>query len=395
MFCLRCGANNVDGAQFCSSCGTPLVGASPLAGDAPQGGTQAQPWGQPQQQPQQPQQPTQPQQQPQPWGQPQPDSQMHPDSWGQSPVQEPPQEWPSGGVNPVQGGGSPKKPRTGLIVGIVVGVVVLAIAGVVAFLFLSGTLGGKTSDQEAIEQKVADEKDDADDKDGESDDKDADKDDDKDADKDESPVIEATGTIDETVFDLGLYEQDLVTLEASLEDCGLTIQGSTAFHYDDMEDSLYVSFTGTVDEAFPVEGSSDEVEVSVYIEAEDFAFEWDEDDYASDVVTSLAELPEDSAVSMVEFSFESDVEVDDFPAEIAAILDAMSAGGDVASISGTSSELVDEACALMDISEDVTSINIIGGMSYDSLYLNYNSGLYVDVTRFSMGSSVVSISYYC
>lgn len=50
----------------------------------------------------------------------------------------------------------------------------------------------------------------------------------------------------------------------------------------------------------------------LFIEAEDFAFTWDEDGYASDINVILADLPADSMVSSVSIYFELDVEDTDF-----------------------------------------------------------------------------------
>ncbi len=387
MFCLKCGANNVDGAKFCSSCGAELVGSPSQPESVAQGGAQPQPQSQPQPW-------DQPQPQSQPWDQSQPQPQPQP--WYQPPVQEPPQEWPDGGsVNPVQGGDSPKKSRTGLIVGIVVGVIVLAIAGVLAFLFLSGTIGGGSSDQEVVEQDAddKDEKGDADDKDeeGDADDKDekggAD-------DKDKKPGIEVNGDVDGTVFDYDFYQQDLASLESSLLDAGLSLNYAGAFHYDDMEDSLSVSYAGTVDEVFPIEGSDAEVYVSLFIEAEDFAFTWDEDGYASDINVILADLPADSVVSSVSIYFELDVEDTDFPAALEAASEAVGASDDITSVSATSRDLADEAISLMGIDEDSCNMSINGDASYTSLGLGYEDGHSLDLTKFSSGDPEMTIYYY-
>ena len=394
MFCLKCGANNVDGAKFCSSCGAELVGSPSQPEGVDQGGAQpqSQPWDQPQPQPQ-----------PQPWDQSQPQPQSQP--WYQPPVQEPPQEWPRGdGVDPVQGGGSPKKPRTGLIVGIVVGVVVLAIVGVVAFLFLSGTIGGGSSDQEVVEQEADDknEKGDADDKDekGNADDKDEkgnadDKDEKGDADdKDKKPGIEVNGDVDGTVFESDFYQQDLEALESSLLDAGLSSSYANACHYDDMEDTLYVGYTGTVDEVFPIEGSGAEVYVSLVIKAEDFAFTWDEDGYALDINVVLANLPADSVLLSASINFELDVEDADFPAALEAASEAVGASGDITSLSASSRDLADEAISFMGVDEDMCYVSIYGDASYTSLGLNYEDGYSLGLAKYSSGDAEMEIYYY-
>ena len=70
MFCSKCGANNADGAAFCSACGAQMKKAPDTA--APQPQPQPQPQSQPQPQPQPQYQP-----QPQPQSQPQPQPKKH------------------------------------------------------------------------------------------------------------------------------------------------------------------------------------------------------------------------------------------------------------------------------------------------------------------------------
>ena len=71
------------------------------------------------------------------------------------------------------------------------------------------------------------------------------------------------------------------------------------------------------DKAFPVAGSDDEIMLTLYLESDDFAFDWDEDGYAADCVTSLADLPEDTELVSAAFVFEADAEAEDFPAVLA------------------------------------------------------------------------------
>ena len=159
-------------------------------------------------------------------------------------------------------------------------------------------------------------------------------------------------------------------------------------------DSLYLSLSGEVDKAFPVAGSDDEVMLTLYLEADDFAFDWDEDGYAADCVTSLADLPEDTELVSAAFVFEADVEAEDFPAVLAEMAEALSSPGDVDSVTGTSSEIVDEFCALQGVSEDECSTSVYGDATYDSLYVSYDGGAHLDLTRYSSGDTEVSISLY-
>lgn len=424
MFCLKCGAQNADGFKFCMNCGAELPELAPQATPAPQpeppapdapAADQVPPATAPESQPEpvpQPELPAPDASAPQaapaspepPAGfpvpptpfaaAPQPAQPVPPapapqpaQTMPQPVVPEPPQEWPSGApADPFQSAPSPKGPRTGMIVGIVVGVLAIVAIGVCAFLFMSGT--GTPGGQPAQEPPaVQDDGDVADDK-GDKDDGDAA--DDKGG---AATGVEVLGSADGTLFDPEFYARDPASLEAALVERGLSLESSTAFHYEDMEDSLYVSYAGRVDEVFPVEGSDDEVNVSIYLEAEDFAFAW-ENDYASDVVTSLAELPEGSVVCSMDVSFEADAETEDFPALVGAMADALSVSGDVISVSGTSSELVDGACELLGVDEDDCSISISGGMSFDSLAVSYDDGFYLNVTKYGTGDVMANYSFY-
>ena len=349
MFCPECGTRNADGAKFCTECGTRLV-----TDQQPETQTEATP-------------------------EPQPSA--APEKVGPPAPGMPPQEWPDGsGQGPVQDGGKGSKGLgAGAVVGIVVGVVALVAVAAAAFLFL----GGSPSSGEKLSVGLAgpvqgDVAQDAPD----------------DSAPDAEPDAEPAGSVVGTVFDEGLYGQDLASVEASLKERGLSIDGSTAFSYGGTSDSLYLSLSGEVDKAFPVAGSDDEVMLTLYLEADDFAFDWDEDGYAADCVTSLADLPEDTELVSAAFVFEADVEAEDFPAVLAEMAEALSSPGDVDSVTGTSSELVDEFCALQGVSEDECSTSVYGDATYDSLYVYYDGGTHLDLTRYSSGDTEVGISLY-
>lgn len=341
MFCPECGTRNADGAKFCTECGTRLVTDQPNE--------------------------SQPSAAPEKVGPPVPGM--------------PPQEWPDGsGQGPVQDGGRGSKGLgTGAVVGIVVGVVALVAVAAAAFLFL----GGSPSSGEKLSVGLAgpvqgDVAQDAPD----------------DSAPDAEPAAEPAGSVVGTVFDEGIYGQDLASVEASLKEHGLSIDGSTAFSYGGTSDSLYLSLSGEVDKAFPVAGSDDEVMLTLYLESDDFAFDWDEDGYAADCVTSLADLPEDTELVSAAFVFETDAEVEDFPAVLAEMAEALSSTGDLDSVTGTSSELVDEFCALQGVSEDECRTSVYGDATYDSLYVYYDGGAHLDLTRYSSGDTEVGISLY-
>lgn len=340
MFCLKCGAQNADGAKFCTVCGAPLMASQPSGQDSPQAEKTA----------------------------------------SRQPAA-PPQEWPdSSAQGPVQAGGARAKGlSTGAVVAIVIGAVAIVAIVAAAFLLATGTisLGGGTA---APAQGAATQEDVAGTDDGEP------------ILDDGEPVLEASGVAG-TVFERAVYEQDVSGLADALEGFGLSISDSSAYHYDDMDDSLYVNLSGRVD-AFPLSGADDDVQVTLSFEAKDFDFDWNEDDYATDCVSSLKGLPEDSVLSMVAFYFDADIEVDDFPDALATMEAALSIPGDISSISGTSSDLIDEACELLDISEDEGRININGDATYDCLYVDYESGYHLDITRYSSGSTEVSVYYY-
>lgn len=352
MFCPECGTRNADGAKFCIECGTRLVTDQPN--------------------------------EPQPSASPEPQPSAAPEKVGPPVPGMPPQEWPDGsGQGPVQDGGKGSKGLgTGAVVGIVVGVVALVAVAAVAFLFL----GGSPSSGEKLSVGLAgpvqgDAAQDAPDSA-------------PDAEPDAEPAAEPAGSVVGTVFDEGIYGQDLASVEASLKEHGLSIDGSTAFSYGGTSDSLYLSLSGEVDKAFPVAGSDDEVMLTLYLESDDFAFDWDEDGYAADCVTSLADLPEDTELVSAAFVFETDAEVEDFPAVLAEMAEALSSTGDLDSVTGTSSELVDEFCALQGVSEDECRTSVYGDATYDSLYVYYDGGAHLDLTRYSSGDTEVGISLY-
>lgn len=349
MFCPECGTRNADGAKFCTECGTRLVTDQPN--------------------------------EPQPSAAPEPQPSAAPEKVGPPVPGMPPQEWPDGsGQGPVQDGGRGSKGLgTGAVVGIVVGVVALVAVAAAAFLFL----GGSPSSGEKLSVGLAgpvqgDVAQDAPD----------------DSAPDAEPAAEPAGSVVGTVFDEGIYGQDLASVEASLKEHGLSIDGSTAFSYGGTSDSLYLSLSGEVDKAFPVAGSDDEVMLTLYLESDDFAFDWDEDGYAADCVTSLADLPEDTELVSAAFVFETDAEVEDFPAVLAEMAEALSSTGDLDSVTGTSSELVDEFCALQGVSEDECRTSVYGDATYDSLYVYYDGGAHLDLTRYSSGDTEVGISLY-
>lgn len=344
MFCPECGTRNADGAKFCTECGTRLVT------DQPNG--------------------------PQPSAAPEKVGPPVPEKAGPPVPGMPPQEWPDGsGQGPVQDGGKGSKGLgTGAVVGIVVGVVALVAVAAAAFLFLGGSpsSGEKLSVGLAgpVQGDIAQDT------------------------PDSAPDAEPAGSVVGTVFDEELYGQDLASVEASLKEHGLSIDGSTAFSYGGTSDSLYLSLSGEVDKAFPVAGSDDEVMLTLYLESDDFAFDWDEDGYAADCVTSLADLPEDTELVSAAFVFETDAEVEDFPAVLAEMAEALSSTGDLDSVTGTSSELVDEFCALQGVSEDECRTSVYGDATYDSLYVYYDGGAHLDLTRYSSGDTEVGISLY-
>lgn len=350
MFCPECGTRNADGAKFCTECGTRLVTVRPP--------------------------------EPQPSATPEPQPSAAPEKVGPPAPGMPPLEWPDGSVQgPVQDGGKGSKGLgTGAVVGIVVGAVALVAVAAAAFLFLGGspTSGEKLSVGLAgpVQSDAAqDAPDDS-------------------APDDVAPDAGPAGSVVGTVFDEGLYGQDLASVEASLKEHGLSIDGSTAFSYGGTSDSLYLTLSGEVDKAFPVAGSDDEVMLTLYLESDDFAFDWDEDGYAADCVTSLAELPEDAELVSAAFIFEADVEVEDFPAVLVEMAEALSISGGVDSVTGTSSELVDEFCDLQNVSEDECHTSVHGDATYDSLYVFYDGGAHLDLTRYSSGDTEVNISLY-
>lgn len=372
MFCMKCGAQNEDGAKFCTTCGASLEGITWSAPqDAPASAPAPETTPTPDPTPEPVEAPT-----PEPAAEEAPQA---PESWGDPASEMPPQEWPGASEpSPIQESGQAKKGLgTGAIVGIIVGGVVVVALIVVAALFMTGTLslGGTTPDEPAKEEPVGDDGDVS--IGGEI----------GNLTGDPAEVVDVSGT----VFDRASYDGTPTEICDALEAAGLSLDGTSAYHYEGSSDSLYLDYTGTVDGALPVEGADDEVRVALSFGAEEFDFPWDEDDSAYDFDVNLAELPADTELYAVDIDFEADLEPEEFVSTIVALRDSLGLSGDVSMLSATSSELADQAADALGISDDA-SISIHGDASYDCVTVYFEDGM-LDITRWSMGDTSVAIGY--
>ena len=346
MFCMKCGAQNEDGAKFCTVCGAPLGGAQTAA------------------------------------PQPEPPVEAPAPAPEEPAFETPPQNWPDySEQGPVQEGGAPKKGLgTGAIVAIVVGAIVVVALVVVAALFMTGTLslgGGAAAEQPAAEEPAGDGEDGEIEGFGDG----------VGGAGDSAEVVDVSGT----VFDRATYSGTPAEIDDALEAAGLSLDGTSAYHYDGSSDSLYLDYKGTVGGPFPVADADDEVSVTLNLDAEEFDFPWDEDDSAYDFDVNPAELPEDTTLYSANISFDADLDPEEFVSTVVALRDSLGFSGDVSMLSVTSSDLADEATDALGIGDDV-SINIHGDASYDCITVYFEDGT-LDITRWSSGGTTVTIGY--
>lgn len=373
MFCMKCGAQNENGAKFCTTCGASLEGITWSAPqDAPASAPAPETTPTPDPTPEPVEAPT-----PEPAAEEAPQA---PESWGDPASEMPPQEWPGASEpSPIQESGQAKKGLgTGAIVGIIVGGVVVVALIVVAALFMTGTLslGGTTPDEPAKEEPAGDDGDIS--IGGEI----------GNLTGDPAEVVDVSGT----VFDRTSYDGTPTEIADALEAAGFSLDGTSAYHYDDGSDSLYLDYTGTVDGALPVEGADDEVSVTLNFGAEEFDFSWDEDDSAYDFDVNLAELPADAELYAVGINLDADLEPEEFVSAIVALRDSLGLSGDVSMLSATSSELADQATDALGISDEA-SVSIHEDASYDCVTA-YFEDVTLDITRWSTGDTSVTIGYF-
>lgn len=380
MFCPQCGANNPDGAKFCTSCGASLDAPEPPASTseppAQQPADSPQPAPAPEAAPAADQVPAPPVDQAaaQPWPQPvgadQQAAQQPPAAWPEAPqpdsqpadqtAQQPPQAWPEPPAGQ-EGQEGKKKSKKGLVIGVVVGVVVLA-AAVVGILFATGVLSLGAADEPAAEEQAAGE--------GGSDEaageERSDESDDKADEKDAGEGAKATGDV--PIADFGIYDQSPAGIEASLEDLGFSFSRAGAFEATDYSPAtLYAYFDGRADEDLPGMDST-QVEVCVSFNlSEDANIQYDEDGYSNDAVASLADLPEDCEVYSIDISYESAAEKGEFGTVAAEIMEAFDLG-DAKSISASDQETLDAAAEALGV--DAGSDGVEDGYVGDVLYVH-------------------------
>ena len=384
MFCLKCGAQNRDGAKFCNQCGAPLTeGAlsaldeSPAVGDAPEPPateaprveSQVEPEGEADPEGPRPEDGVEPEpapgtdgaaegesapapgeeSAPAPDADPTPEgSPVPPESWGSPVTEAPPQEWPDGdGRAPFQEGGKPGKGLgTGAIVGIIVACAVVVALIVTAVLFFGGS---PAADTPASDEPVAEEDVDSDvqvdgigeglvgiGKEGDG----------------AGSDVAATPDLGGTVFDLSCYEGTPSEVEDFLQSSGLELRDSWASDGGGFGDAYAsVSFAGPYGGATPIEGTGDELMVTVEVSLGSTSVTWDEDGYAEDLVTSLDEFASDAEVTGVTIDFDSPVGPSEFSSAARAIYTAMDlpAGSYV---SASNDEILSSALAEFGISAD-------------------------------------------
>ena len=155
-----------------------------------------------------------------------------------------------------------------------------------------------------------------------------------------------------TVFDLSRYEGTPSEVEDFLQSSGLELSDSWASDGGGFGDAYAnVSFAGPYGGATPIEGTGEELMVTVEVSLGSTAVTWDEDGYAEDLVSSLDELASDAEVTGVTIDFDSPVAPSDFPSAARAIYTAMDLP--VGSyVSASNDELLSSALAEFGISDD-------------------------------------------
>lgn len=296
MFCTNCGANNPDGAKFCTTCGAPLGAAEEVSVPQPETEESQSPVA---------------------------DSDMpaetisydavtpqnSPEETSSSPFtsgpQEVPQSWPDYD-NPDQGqNGGKKKSKKIMIIAIVAAVIVAAIIAVVGFTLTGVISFGGGGEEAATEETEAAASDEADEK---SDEKAQDEEEEEKSDKKSSSAA--------NYLEADFYDDSPVTIQNSLEDLGFEFADAYASGpADDTYDYppvLYVTFTGDVDSGLPNQ-DSDEVEILLSIELTgDEGYEYDSYGIAEGPIESLADIPEDYKVDYAYITYESDAGKDEY-----------------------------------------------------------------------------------
>lgn len=356
MFCMKCGAEVDDQARFCVACGVPLSGGAPAtSGDGPDSPVAAGP-SSPAEASHEPVDEEASEIEIGPGSNydvegdatgPRP-----PESWGSPFVEEAPQEWPDYPVSGDGVEGGRKKGNTGKIVA-VVAVVLVAVVAVGALLFTVGPLGSGEflatgdsntsgsfsvdgSDDELDGQDIVDSLDGG-----------------LDIDADLS-ASEVSGTI----FDPAAYGGSLADVETFLEENGLELSDSYAYEGGDyLEPYARLYFTGAYAGDAPIAYRADEeFTVTLRVDLGSTELSWDEDGYADDQISSLAELASDAQITGIALSFKSDVEADEFAATAATLVSALNISS-VTSVSASDDAIFESALEQFGLSEDSSYVD--------------------------------------
>lgn len=311
MFCTNCGANNADGAKFCTTCGAPLGGSE--AATAPQ---------------------------------------------PQQDASQPPQSWPD--YDDPQHGQNKKKSKKVVIVVAVVAVILAIIIAVVG-LTMAGVISfGDGGSQETTTEEV-DTSDKSDDTSKKSQDKDEDK-------KKESSKKSSSSA---DYLDPDFYDADPDEIQSSFEDLGFELSHTSAIkssdESSDYRGTLYATFTGDVGDDLPgIKGSEIEITVGIDLTGDE-DFTYDEYGMADDPVASLDELSDGCTVSYKAISYEADASKDKYASLAHDICNACSFKNP-SYCAASDEELIKDATDEFDLSSDETnqSDDYIGDVLYIS-----------------------------
>lgn len=364
MFCIKCGAQNEEGAKFCTNCGASLTDvvwsapqAAPMSSSEPEPEPELEEESEPEPDPElevQSEPGPEPASEPEPTPDslesdtPLPEEVLSPVE--ESPVEVPPQEWPDySEQGPFQEGGAAKKSLgTGAIVGVIIGGLAVVALIIVGVLFATGAVSSDAPASPAGEVST----------------------DDGDAQIDgfgqglselfgggSGNDAHVSTDLDGTIFDLTRYEGTPADVEGFLEDNGLELVGSWSSEGGEyIEPYMSATFAGDYDGPAPISIDGSYLEVSVQVELGSTEIAWDEDGYADDAVSSLSELAGDATVSGVQIDFYSDVEPSGFASAAHGVFSSMGLPR-VSGVSASDDEILDSALSEFGLSESEGSVS--------------------------------------
>ena len=363
MFCTKCGAQNADGAKFCTTCGAPLGNSETAA--TPQPSTEAS---------QPPIEGDKTSVQTISYDVSSPSNAAASSSQA-SGSQEPPQSWPDKGDSHQNPNGKKSK-KTAII--IAVGVVILVVIATVVGLTMAGVISfGDNATEEAAVEEVAT-SDDASEKS-------------KDKEKDSSKKRSSS----DSYFEADFYDCEPGELQSSLEDLGFELSDVSAYGPSDGNNdhpgTLFATFTGDAPEDLPgLKGT--EIEISVGIDLTgDEKFSYDSSGYADQPVDSLDELSDECTVTSVILAYESDASKDEFVSIVRDIADTYSFDKP-SYASASDDELLDEAVDEFKLSSE--NAHIESSYVGDVLYLSGSDWSISIMGGDELGGTFVDIDLY-